>query len=212
MEIKNKKCENYLKGMTLIEMMVAISIFTIGIGGFTLLFHKTWEMNKFTLEMGQSSMAVSQSVNKMVSYIRKTRQSDNGSYALVSAANNDLVLYSDYNKDGVTERLHFYKNASDVLMGVTSPTNDVPKVYPEGDEQIITLASEIVNADDVPIFYYYDQSYSGATGQSSLSTPANISDVKLVKIYLQINIDPYNAPDNIQIQSFAELRNLKESN
>jgi len=202
-----KPIKNKYKGMTIIEMMVAISIFTIGIGGFTLLFYKTWEMNKFALEMGQSSMAVSQSVNKMINYIRKTRQSDNGSYALVSAEDNDLILYSDYNKDGVTERLHFYKNNSDVLMGITSPTTEVPKVYPAEDDETVTLASKIVNASDVPIFYYYDQNYSGS--QDSLSTPVDVSEVRLIKVYLQINIDPYNAPDNIQIQSFANLRNLK---
>jgi len=207
----DKKDKIYL-GMTLIEMMVAIAIFTLGIAGFTLLFSKTWQTNSYTLEMGQSTMVVSQGVNTMVDYIRRSRQGDDGSYPVVSADDNDLVLYSDYNKDGVTERLHFYKSGQSVLMGVTNPTNTMPKTYPAGDQKVVAIAGHIVNNSSTPFFYYYDNSYSGGTGQNPLDTPATVSDIRLVKVYLQININPNRAPDNIQMQSFAELRNLNDYN
>jgi prepilin-type N-terminal cleavage/methylation domain-containing protein len=200
------------KGMTIIEMMVAISIFSIGIIGFSLLFLRTWKINKFALEMGQSSMVVSQGVNKLVGIIRRARQADNGAYAIKSAANNDLVIYSDYDKDSITERLHFYKNGTDVYMGITDPTDTMPKTYPAGDQFVMLIASRIVNDIDEPIFYYYDQSYSGNISDSPLSEPIDVSEVRLVKIYMHINIDPNNNPENIEIQSFAEFRNIKSIN
>jgi prepilin-type N-terminal cleavage/methylation domain-containing protein len=199
-------------GMTLIEMMVAIAIFSIGMAGFTLLFSKVWQGNNYTLEMGQSTMAVSQGVNTIMDYIRRARQSDGGSFPVVSAADNDLVLYSDFNKDNITERLHFYKSGQQVLMGVTNPTSTMPKTYPAGDQQIITIANSIVNNSSTPIFYYYDHNYTGGAGQNSLTTPVSVSAIRLVKIFLQININPNRAPDNIQMQSFVELRNLNDYN
>jgi len=194
--------------MTIIEMLVSISIFALGIGGFALLFSKTWQANSFTLEMGQSAMEASQGVNTMTGYIRKAQQSDDGSYPIVSAADNDLVLYSDYNKDGVVERLHFYKNGQNVLMGVTNPTNTMPKTYPAGDQNVITIAESIVNDASTPIFYYYNKDYPVDTTNNPLSSPVDFSIIRLMKVYLQINLNPIHAPNNIEMQTFVELRNL----
>jgi prepilin-type N-terminal cleavage/methylation domain-containing protein len=199
-------------GMTLIEMIVAIGIFSIGMVGFTVLFSRTWQNNSYTLEMGQTSMAVSQGVSKIVNYVRGARQSDNGAYAIKSANDNDLVIYSDYDKDDITERLHIYLSNSTVFMGVTDPTSGMPKTYPSGDQETITLASRIVNNSTTPIFYYFNKDYPGDTVNNPLDTPASVSEIRLVKIYIQMNIDPNRAPDNIQLQSFAELRNLNDYN
>ena len=60
--------------MSLVEMMVAIGIFTIGMTGFTALFMNSWNHNKYTLEMGQTATAVSRGVNEITRYIREARQ------------------------------------------------------------------------------------------------------------------------------------------
>ena len=209
MNCKAKKLKNKA-GLTLVETLVAIAIFAIGIEGFALLFSNAWRNNAYTLEMGQSSMAVSQGVNKMVNYIRGVRQADNGDYAVKSATNNDLVLYSDYDKDDVTERLHFYKSNQTIFMGVTDPTATMPKTYPAGDQQVIAIASRIVNTNAEPIFYYYDKDYAGGTTQLPLTMPVSAPSIRLLKIHLKININPNRAPDNIEMQSFVEMRNLND--
>jgi len=197
-------------GLTLIEMMMAIAIFVIGVAGFTALFSHTWQINSYTVEMGQASMAVSHGLNNMINYIREARQGDDGAYTIVSANDNDLVVYCDYDGDGITERLHFYKSNQNILMGVTNPTNAIPKTYPVGDEQVITVASHIVNDASNPVFSYYNQDYPADTINNPLTTPVIPSDVRLVKIYLEINIVPNHAPNNIKTQSFVELRNLND--
>jgi len=45
--IDKKNIDN--NGMTIIEMMVAISIFIIAITGFTSLFLRSWKVNSYTL-------------------------------------------------------------------------------------------------------------------------------------------------------------------
>ncbi len=197
-------------GMTLIEMLMAIAILSIGMAGFTLLFSRTWQFNKYTIEMGQTSMNVSQGLNKIVDYVRRAKQGDNGAYPIVSADDKDLVVYCDYNKNNITERLHFYKNGQDILMGITEPTNTLPKTYPVGDQQVITIVSHIINDDSNAIFSYYNQNYPADTINNPLVTPSVPSNIRLIKIYLEINIDPNHAPDNIKMQSFVELRNLND--
>jgi len=202
--------KNYFSGMTIIEMIVAISIFTIAILGFTVLFMRSWKMNSYTIEMGQSSYAVSQGVNSMVNYLRKVRQADDGSYPIKSAAENDLVVFSDYDKDGITERLHFYLQSGQVMMGITKPTSGIPRTYEASDQQTKLLADRIVNEADEPIFYYYNKDYPGDTANNPVAMPVDVSTVRLVRIFLKINIDPNRAPDNIETQSFVELRNLND--
>lgn len=190
-------------------MMVAIAIFVIGIEGFTLLFVRSWRANAYIFEMGQASFAVSQGIQEITKNLRKARQGDDGSYPLKSAADNDLVFYADYDKDSITERLHIYKSADKILIGITNPSAGMPKTYPAGDQETKTIAERIVNGAGTPIFYYYNQDYPADTVNNPMSSPV-ISDVKLVKIYLQINIDPNRAPDNIEQQTFVEIRNLND--
>jgi prepilin-type N-terminal cleavage/methylation domain-containing protein len=209
MNRKAKKFKNRA-GLTLVETLVAIAIFAIGMEGFSLLFYHAWRNNSYTLEMGESSMAVSRGVGTLVKYLRSARQADDGAYPIKSADDDDLVFYCDYDNDNKTERLHIYKSNQTIFMGVTEPTDTMPKTYPTGDSEIITIASRIVNTDAEPIFYYYDKDYAGGTTQTFLTTPASASSIRLLKIHLKINIDPNRAPDNVEMQSFVEMRNLNE--
>lgn len=198
------------KGMTLIEAIMAIGLFALGIEGFTLLFLRTWEHNKYTIEMGQSAMTVSQGVSKMANYLRGIRQSDNGAYPISSASANDLVVYSDYDKDGTTERLHFYKSGTQVLMGIREPSSTFPPSYAAGDQSTQVIATSIMNAATDPIFQYFNKDYPDDMTKNPLQSPVAVSEIRLVRIFLKINIDPNNAPDNIETETFVGLRNLND--
>lgn len=191
-------------------MLVSIGIFSIAMSGLTALFVNVWKSNKYSMELGQSVMVVSQGLGKMGNYIRGSRQSDNGSYPVVSASDNDLVIYSDYDKDNVTERLHLYKSGTNILMGVRDPSGTMPKTYASGDAETITLASSIINDSSNPIFQYFDENYPIDITNNPIVTPASVSRIKLVRVYLQINIDPNNAPDNVEMESFIDIRNLND--
>lgn len=205
-----KQINKKYSGMSLVEMMIAISIFTMSIAGFSLLFLRSWSVNSYSIEMGQSSFAASQGINRAVGYLRKIRQGDNGAYAIQSAEDNELVVFSDYNKNGTTERLRFYLENGQLKMGIASPTGGIPKTYPNNDESILILAENVVNAVNEPVFYYYNENYPGDTENNPLSIPIDASVVKLVKIFLKINIDPNRVPNSIEMQSFVEMRNLND--
>ena len=206
--------------MTIIEMLMAITIFTIGIAGFTELFVKSWQNNHFAFEMGQASSSVSQGLTRIGDYLKRVRQGDNGADPIVSASSNDLVVYCDYNKDSTTERLHFYKEAYTdaqgnnffrVMMGIRNPSASFPRTYAAGDGSVVTIVTNIMNDGATPIFYYYDRDYAGSSLQTPLTSPVgDVSDIRLVKVFLKINIDPNRAPDNIEMQSFNEMRNLND--
>lgn len=196
--------------MTLVEVMVAIAIMLIAMEGFTLLFLQSWDTNKFILEEGMASAAASRATGKIVSQLRSVRQADNGDYPIESADDFDFKVYLDIDKDGVTERVHYFLDqATDELkVGVTNPVAGTPVSYPAADDTVSILANYVVNENTDPVFYYFNQNYPGDTVNNPIVTPAAVDQIRLVQVHLYVNIDPVHAPDNINIESFADLRNL----
>ena len=199
------------KGLTLVEVMVSISIFTICIAGFSLLFIRSMRSNSYILEMGKTSMSISNGMTDLVEYIRKAKQGDNGNYAIVSASDDSLTIYTDYDSDSITERLHFYLEDQQVKMGITEPEGSIVKTYPSEDQEVVVKADHILNDSEDDLFRYYNRDYPADTENNPIDMAINdISNIRMVEIFLKMNIDPNRAPDNVQMRSFVELRNLND--
>ncbi|NTW26954.1 MAG: prepilin-type N-terminal cleavage/methylation domain-containing protein [Candidatus Moranbacteria bacterium] len=206
-----KERNKIISGFTLVETLVALAIFTLGIAATVLVFSKTIKNKAYALEMGKSSFVVSRSMGDLIGYLRRVRQSDAGAYPIVTANSNELVVYSDYDKDGKTERLRISLSGGKVYLEIRRPSTTFPKTYAADYESPIELAKQIVN-DSIndPMFSYYNKDYPADTINNPVDVPADVSQIRLIKIFLKINIDPNRAPDNIQQQSFVELRNLND--
>ena len=200
-----------LKGLTLVEMIVAIFIMSAGMLGFSLLFSSSWKSNKFILETGITSIRVNRASTEIINNLRKVRQADNGDYPIESGDDFDIQVYLDIDNDGVTERVHYWlDDVNDQLMrGVREPSVSQPPTYAAGDGTTSVIAEYIANENTEPLFYYYNENYPGDTINNPLATPASIGDVRLVRVLIRMNIDPIKAPNNINVESFVDLRNLE---
>jgi prepilin-type N-terminal cleavage/methylation domain-containing protein len=201
---------HHQKGMTLIEMLVAIAVMLIAMQGMTYLFVTSWDRNKSIIETGLASATASRTVNQTIIQLRAIKQGDNGDYPIEEADDFDLTIYTDIDDDGVTEKVHYYLDLvnDEFKRGVSNPNNTVPVTYPSGDSVTTTLAEFIVNESTDPVFSYYNDDYPSDTVNNPLSTPASLGSVQLIKIKLRVNIDPVHAPENINIESFVDLRNM----
>ncbi len=201
-----------LKAMTLVELMVAIAIVLISMEGFTYLFLKTWDTNKFIIEEGMASTAAARATNKIVIQLRAVQQGDNGDYPIESADDFDLVFYCDVDNDGAAERVHYFlDDVNDQLkLGVSDPLATNPVTYPAGDTTVTVVTNYVVNEASNPIFFYYNENYPGDTVNNPLATPSSVGDIQMIQVHLFVNINPVHAPDNINIESFVDLRNLHD--
>ncbi len=200
-----------LKGLTLVEMLVAIFILSAGMLGFSLLFSSSWKSNKFILETGVTSIRVNRASTEIINNLRKVRQADNGDYPIESGDDFDIQVYLDIDNDGVTERVHYWlDDVNDRLMrGIREPSAAQPPTYAAGDGTTSIIAEYIVNDATQPLFYYYNENYPGDTVNNPLVTPTSIGNVRLVRVFIRMNIDPIRAPNNINVESFVDLRNLE---
>lgn len=207
-----KKTPLFLKGMTLMELMIAIGVALIVMQGFTYLFISTWDTNKFVLEEGMASAAASRATNKIVIQLRAVQQAGNGDYPIESADDFDLVFYCDIDDDGAVEKVHYYLDQVNdrLMLGVSNPIATNPVTYPAGDDVVTIVTNYVVNESGDPIFFYYNDDYPGDTVNNPLVTPTSVGEIQMIKVHLYVNINPVHAPDNINIESFVDLRNLHD--
>lgn len=90
---------------------------------------------------------------------------------------------------------------TELKKGVIKPVG-FPPVYPLEKEEIFVISSFVRNAP--PIFEYFDQS-----GRKIDEYPARLTMTKVMKVFLVVNVDPNRPPNEYQLESFVQLRNLK---
>ncbi len=90
---------------------------------------------------------------------------------------------------------------TELKKGVIKPVGSPPS-YPLDQEEISVITSFVRNSP--PIFEYFDQN-----GEKITSYPARLTETKLMKVFLVVNVDPNRPPTEFQLESYVQIRNLK---
>lgn len=98
--------------------------------------------------------------------------------------------------------LKYETQTSELKKGVIKPVG-FPPVYPLDQEEVSVITSFVRNAP--PIFEYFDES-----GNKIQEYPARLKNTKLMKVFLVVNVDPNKPPTEYQLESFVQIRNLKQ--
>jgi type II secretory pathway pseudopilin PulG len=196
------------KGMTLVELMTISLILVLVSGVLSITILRTFYVNKYTIEQGINNSALQSSLRNLSKNIREARQSDSGAYLLKKAGDFDMVFYADLDNDGITEKAHYFLEDEYLKRGVSKPSG-FPLEYPEGDEQVKTVAGGIINTAEEPLFYYYNKDYPIDQENNPLTTPASVEAVGLIKIFIRANITEEQAPNDMEIETFVKPRNIK---
>ncbi len=192
------------KGFTVIETLFGIALFIIIALALTLFSRNLWFYNSV---IGSELEAVNSSriaLKKMVAEIRTASSGNNGSYAINQASSSSFTFYSDIYDDGLKEKVRYFLNGTNLQKGVTKPTGS-PLAY-TGAEVITTLVSDVTNAS---VFDYYDKNYDGTS--AALSSPVDISAIRLVKISITIEKNVNRSPTPIVMSTQVSLRNIKDN-
>ncbi len=199
------------KGMTLVEMLIAMSISMLIMVGSAYLLSQIYKHYGFAMEQGMSVQAAQHSLKIVLEELRGIKQSDAGSYPIDEAEDFSFIVFSDVDKDGTTEKVHYFLENQKIRKGVSKPSG-APPTYPAGDQSVSTVAEHVINTAAQPLFFYFNADYPVDQENNPLSTPVSpVSGIRLVKIDIFYNLDPLRAPDNIRLESYVELRNLKNN-
>jgi prepilin-type N-terminal cleavage/methylation domain-containing protein len=138
-----------------------------------------------------------------------TSQASDGSIVFLADANNSVHkqcpepsrIYAMKVKFELSWSEEVIGAGNELKKGIIEPMGD-PAEYPLEQESINMVTSYIRN--DPPIFKYYDEN-----GEEILQLPTRLGNTKIMKVHLIINIDPNRSPNEFELESYVQLRNLK---
>ena len=195
------------KGFTLIEMLMAIFIFSLLIGGVLLLFKTiVTTSTQQTLALGGTDQARKVAFN-FVNEIRTAATGNDGAYSLTEASSTEIILYSSYGSIGLAvNRIRYYASGGTLYKGIVIPTGN-PLNYNLNSEIVKPVQTGLANGG-TSLFYYYDGSFSGTS--TPLAQPINVNQVKFVKINLIVlTQDIKNSTSTFSVSAGGTIRNLK---
>ncbi len=188
------------KGFTLVETIVAITIFSLLMVGVVEMVVSLYKTHDYTFQQAVAVEEARRGIHTMIKEIREGRMGDDGAYLIACADDYQFCFYSDIDKDEDVERVRYFLDGNYLKKGVIDPQG-IPAQYLEENEKISIISSYVRNSP--PIFRYYDEN------GEELPVPARKKDTKLLEVYLVINVDPQRKPDDVEILDGVEIRNLR---
>jgi type II secretory pathway pseudopilin PulG len=95
-------------GLTLIETLVAIFVFTLAMGAVSGLITMVYRTHDYTWQQSIAIEEARRGIETMVKEIRGAREGGDGSYPIELARDKEFVFYSDIDNDGETERVRYF--------------------------------------------------------------------------------------------------------
>ena len=188
---------HHSSGFTLIEVVVALSIgtiLTLTMGELIVQGYRTFDRTTHHIIDVATARAL-QSI--MVKEIREATMSDDGDFPIARAEDNELIFFSDIDRDAARERVHYWRDNGDVYKGTTEPQVTSPR-YQENDGTVRRIGRGLIG--DAPLFTYLD-----AEGVS-LSHPVDRTRIARISIAMMIDDTPSLPPPATTVTATVTLR------
>ena len=192
---------NTKPGFTLIETILMIMVFIIIIVALFSAIVRGLDIYRFSAEQAYSVDEARRGIEVMVKEIRSAQPGDDGSYVIEKANDFEFAFFADIDHDLQTERVRYYLDGTNFKKGVAEPSGS-PTQYLLENEQLTILSKYVRNPP--PIFRYFNGS-----GEELTESAIRLSDTKMMRVSLVINIDPNRPPVEFYLESDVQLRNLK---
>jgi len=200
-------CKIYKEsGFTLVETMLAISIFVIMLTATVAFFVFLYKEQAADIARIESAETASSAIERIGREIRKMNRAENGTFPLELAQGQKLVFYSDVDNDGLTERVEYILNGIYLERRLIEPGSGLDY---SGEEVMTVVASDVRNGSN-SVFRYYDENYTGS--EDSLSEPINVTEVKVIEISFDINTDEKYLSAPLHVETKVQPRNLRSFN
>ena len=197
-------------GMTLVEVVVSVAIFTIVIYTIMSTVSSIYQLNSYTIAQAYQVQNARTGVETLTRDIREMTYGDNGAYPLVTDEPQLLGFYSDVDRDDSVEYVEYEIVATTTLVkriynATSSATSSVVYNTSAPDETYI-LSEYVQNLlMGSSSFRYFDNSGNLTTATST------VVDVRFIQVDITVNIDPVRDPGEFRLRSSVAPRNLKDN-
>jgi type II secretory pathway pseudopilin PulG len=202
--------KNYKKnGFTLVETSVTAVLLVVLGAGLLALQYILGDVQIRAFQSFTNVEGANGAMNQLDRELRTARSGDNGAFLIEAATGNAITFYSDINFDGNTDKVTYSVSGKTITKSVIAPTG-YPVTYPPANAKITTVTSELQNGA-TPVFSYYNGNWPGDTVNNPLATPANLTAVKMIRVYMRVNAKSGDTRNDYVLDTSVSLRMVKNN-
>jgi len=210
-ESKNKSPSSTViqSGFTIPELLISIFITVMIITVIVLVQNSVLSQQQSVASSYVTMNIANNSIQQMVKEIRNSQVGNNGAYLFEILDDYQIIFYSNIDQQEDIEKIHYHLDNNQLIKSVIKPTG-YPIEYLESNTKTSVIADNVVNNQE-PLFTYYNRDYPQDQVNNPLSPSTRLTQTRLIAINLLININPKILKQNYRIQSYAQIRTLKDN-
>lgn len=193
-------------GVTLIELLLGTGISAILLTTIVVI-QTSMSDSQTTLNNNSKSFNEANiAIQAITREIRNARPASTGAYPLQLADDQQIIFYANIDDDPEPEKIRYFLSGNTLNRGIINPTGEPPSYT---DAEKVNLVIPDITNGNTPIFTYYNGDWPKDTDNNPLPSPARLLDTKMVTINLSLNPQSDHPEGEYQLQSSAQIRNLK---
>lgn len=197
---------NIQSGMTLVETIVVVSIYTILMLAITSSVVSLYQTNSYSIAQADEVDNARRGMTQWNRDVKEMTVGEDGTYPIAVIDEHRLGYYSDTDQDDSVEYVEYILNST-TLSKYTYNAVGSPAVYTlstPDSEEILSLYVQNIN-QATSTFFYFDNA------GNQLASTSPIVDVRYIRAQIIVNIDPLRSPGEFMLKSSVAPRNLKDN-
>jgi prepilin-type N-terminal cleavage/methylation domain-containing protein len=194
------------RGLTLVETIVTVALFTILMTAVMGTISSFYRYNAYTLAQAYQLSNARRGVEFLIRDIREMTFADDGTFPLAVMDDHRIGFYSDIDRDDSVEYVEYELSSTTLMKRVYNATGTPPTYDTMSPDEVFTLSEYVQNEiQGADTFIYFD-----GIGQPAVAT-TTVTDIRYIEVQVIVNIDPVRDPGQFMLRSSAALRNLKSN-
>ena len=193
-------------GMTLMEAIIAISIYSILMLAVFSSITSLYQSNAYALEQANEVNSARVGMTQWNQDVKEMVTAENGTWPLAIIEPHRIGYYSDTDRDDSVEYVEYELTGTTLTKSVYNPSGSPVTYDLTTPDQVETLSTFVQNINQATsTFFYFDNS------GTELNSSSPILDVRYIRSQLIVNIDPVRNPGEFMLRSSLAPRNLKDN-
>jgi len=204
--MKLRPVGKYSSGMTLVEVVVAIGLYTVLTLAITTAVTALYRYNAYTIEQANEIDNARRGMTQWNRDVKEMTTAEDGTFPIAVIAEHHLGYYSDTDQDDNVEYIEYILSTTTLIKYTYNPSG-TPATYDLTSPDSTQILSEYVQNINqaTSTFFFFDNS------GNQLSSTSPLVNVRYIKAQIIVNIDPLRSPGEFMLRSSIAPRNLKDN-
>jgi type II secretory pathway pseudopilin PulG len=193
-------------GMTLVETVVAISIYVVLMLAVFSSITSLYKTNAYALEQSNEVNSARRGITEWNRDVKEMTTAEDGTWPLAIIEPHRIGYYSDTDRDDSVEYVVYELTDTNLTKSIYNPSGNPLSYDLTTPDKVETLSTFVQNINQATsTFFYFDNSGVELTAASP------ILEVRYIRAQLIVNIDPVRNPGEFMLRSSLAPRNLKDN-